>query len=601
MTLQDDDTLARLITLDAPLGWLTKNDLADVLRDADRRIATADRQVETLMRRLSFASRLLLPWRDTPPILPHQSEPGLASSKARDVAARGYEPLRIARPRAFPELRVAHLGVTTRFATLAPHTPVTEATFETVLDASDLLLIEPPDDNPNFLASFAPLILAAAAQRHVQSVVVFSAAPKESVWHAATVVISETKGHSETIPLSIDTSVFNPVGYANVTPDPLVAISHTNTLPERLTTTEFTPRIVTPRGISHPDVDPLTIRTIGTPYGLRHALRQATVLADLPELRHRDPQAAARLMLAALACGIPVVTTDDTHQTLAPAGVFVTDMFADTVHQLVDDLDRRERASITARRQVLTDHSRLAAFTRLLEIVGYPLPTPPKVTVLLATNRPNFIDAALSRIANQNYSNVDVSLVLHGETFDDVETPNHPLIGAVTRVAQTFTLGSCLNTALDHASGTFVAKMDDDDHYGADHLQDLMLAHDYAKADIVGKQAEYVYLADRDVTIRRALGPSERRRQHVAGPTPLMRRELLLTHRFLPIPRRVDSTLYERVINAGGHVYATHARDFVLERRSSGHTWTVDDDVFRAEATETFDGLAINEAASTPR
>jgi len=430
---------------------------------------------------------------------------------------------------------------------------------------------------------------------------VLSAAPTQSVWHDASVVISETQGHSETIAISIDTSVFNPVGYGGVTADPLVAVAHTNTVPELLATTEFTPRIVIPRGISQPDVDPLTIRTIGTPYGLHHALRQATVLADLPELRHRDPQAAQRLMLAALACGIPVVATDDTHKFLAPAGVFVTDMFADTVHRLVDDLDWRERASITARRHVLTHHSRLVAFTQLLDIVGYPLPAPPKVTVLLATNRPDFVHEALTRIANQNYPNVDVSLVLHGDTFDAVQTPTHPLIGHITRAPQTFTLGSCLNAALDHASGTFVAKMDDDDHYGEHHLTDLVLAHDYSHADIVGKQAEYVYLADRNITLRRALGPSERRRQHVAGPTPLMRRELLLTHRFLPIPRRVDSTLYERVINSGGHVYATHARDFVLERRSSGHTWTVDDDVFSAEAVETFDGLAVNEAASTPR
>lgn len=601
MTLQDDDTLARLMTLDAPLGWLTKNDLADVLRDADKRIATADRQVETLMRRLSFASRLLLPWRDEPFIQPHQQEAGLASAKARDIAERGYAPLRIARPRAFPELRVAHLGTSTRFAALAPHTPVTEATYETVLDASDLLLIEPPDGDANFLASFAPLLLSAAAKRGVASVVLFSVAPNESVWHDATVVLSEAKGHGETIGLSVDTSVFNPVGYANVTADPLVAVAHTNTVPDLLTTTEFTPRIVTPRGISQPDIDALTIRTIGTPYGLRHALRQASVLADLPELRHRDPQAAARLVLAALACGIPVVTTDDTHSHLTPAGVTVTDTFADTVHQLVDDVDRRERASITARRHVLTHHSRLAAFTQLLENVGYPLPAPPKVSVLLATNRPSFVEAALARIAKQNYPNVDVSLVLHGELFADVATPTHPLIARVTRAAQTFTLGSCLNAALDHAGGAFVAKMDDDDHYGADHLTDLMLAHDYAQADIVGKQAEYVYLADSNVTVRRALGPSERRRQHVAGPTPLMRRELALTHRFLPVPRRVDSTLYERVINAGGHVYATHARDFVLERRKTGHTWTVDDDVFATEATQTFDGLALNEAASTPR
>lgn len=602
MTLPDDDTLARLITLDAPLGWLTRNDLADVLRDADARIAIADRRIETVMRRLSFASRLFIPWRKTALMQPHTQESGLASRKAFDVAARGYQPYRLARPRAFPELRIAHLGTTARFATLAPHTPVTQANVDAVLDQSDLVLIEPSDDKPDMLADFAQELLTKAQNRGITTVVVFASAPKTSVWHDATHVVTETAGYGESIGLSIDTSVFNPVGYTTINADPLLAVAHTQHVPEILTTTEFRPRIVTPRGISQPaDTQAIATRVIGTPHGLRHAFRNASVFADLPAVRHRDPAAAQRLVLSALACGIPVVTTDDTHAHLSPAGISVTDTFADTVHTLVDDQDMRERQSITARRHVLTHHSRAAAFRRLLELIGYPLPAPPNVTVLLSTNRPHFVADALARIDQQTYAHVDVSLVLHGDAFVDVDTPTGSNIAAVTRAPANWTLGSCLNAALDQAGGTFVAKMDDDDHYGPEHLADLLLAHDYALADVVGKQAEYVYLADRNVTIRRGLGPSERRRQHVAGPTPLMRRELAQTHRFLPVPRRVDSTLYERVIAAGGHVYATHARDFVLERRASGHTWSVDDDTFAKTATDTFDGLALDEASSSPR
>lgn len=599
MTLPDDAILARLITLDAPLGWLTRNDVADVLRDADRRIDEADRRVATVMRRLSLVSRLLLPWRATPLISPHTTEPGLASRKAVEVTARGYLPNRLSHPRAYPELRIAHLGVTARFASLAPHTPVTDATYETVLDGSDLLIVEPGDDDVNMLAGFAPLLLAAAKKRGVPSVVVFTRAPAESVWQAADHVVSETGG-AEPIGLSIDTDTFNPVGYRLTTDDPLLAVSHTGAVPAALTGTEFTPRILTYRGRPQPDHPDVATRTIGTPAGLRHQLRQASVLADLPELRHPDPAVQLRLLFAAVASGIPVVTTDDTYAGMLPDGIIATTRFADTVHTLVDDCDRREKISITARRQLLTHHSRRAAFDRLLTIIGYPLAAGPHVTVLLATNRPAFVDGALAQIAAQTHPDVDVSLVLHGDAFDAVDVPSHPLVSQVTRMSANVTLGSCLNAAFDRARGTFVAKMDDDDHYGPHHLADLLLAHGYAQADIVGKQAEFVYLADRNVTVRRPLGPSERRRAHVAGPTPLMRRELLAHHRFLPVPRRVDSTLYERVIAAGGSVYATHARDFVLERRSHGHTWSVDDDQFAADATATYDGLATDVASSLP-
>jgi len=601
LTLPDDDILARLVTLDAPLGWITRNDVADVLRDADARIAQADLRVETVMRRLSFVAELLLPWRKKVLFAPHDTTVGLASRKAREVMARGYLPPAQPHPLALPELRVAHLGVSARFASLAPHINVTEENYETVLDNADVLLIEPFDDNPNMQAAFAPVLLAAAKTRGVATVVVFTNAPADSVWHDAGHVVTETGANAENIGLSIDTSLFNPVGFQTLNTDPLLAVTHTAQRAPLLHATDFTPRIVTLRGSVKPDVATHMQATVGTPHGLKHAFRKASVLADLPELRHNDSATAARLVLAAVACGLPVVTTTDTHAGLSPAGVIVTDTFTDTVHRLVDDVDQRERVSITARRQVLTTHSRLAAFQKLLQLIGYPLPKPAHVTVLLATNRPTFVNDALARIAAQNYAHVDVSLVLHGDTFDTFDLPEHALVSAVTRAPNSWTLGSCLNAALDQAHGTFVAKMDDDDHYGPQHLNDLLLAHGYAQADIVGKQAEFVYLADRNITVKRPLGPSERRRSHVAGPTPLMRRELAATHRFLPLPRRVDSTLYARVIAAGGSVYATHARDFVLERRASGHTWTVDDELFETTATASFDGLAVDAASSSPR
>ncbi len=600
MTLPDDDILARLITLDGPLGWLTRNDVADVLRDADWRIKQADQRVDTVLRRLSVVSRLLLPWRKTPVIKPHVTTDTLATRKAKTVLDRGYLPERQPHPRAYPELRIAHVGVSARFSTVAPHTLVTEDNFLAVLEESDLLLIEPSDTQADMAAGFAPALLAAAKARQVPSVVVFTRAPDTSVWHDATYVLNEAGGYGDTIGLSVDTTIFNPVGYQTLTDDPLVAVAHTDVLPAVLHTTDFAPRIVTHSVTPGFDTTETALRTARTPYGLRHALRQASVLVDLPELRHTDDTVTARLVLASLATGIPVVTTDATHAGLSPYGIHVTDTFTDTVHRLVDDVDARERVSITARRHVLTHYSRLAAFERLLDVVGYPRHAAPSVTVLLATNRPTFLADALARISAQTAARLDVSLVLHGDNFAGVDLPDHPLVSAVTRAPDSWTLGSCLNAAFDQAGGMFVAKMDDDDHYGPEHLADLLLAHDYSQADIVGKQAEFVFLADSNVTIRRPLGPSERRRSHVAGPTPLMRRELLATHRFLPVPRRVDSTLYERVIAAGGHVYATHARDFVLERRSHGHTWSVDDAVFSADAKQSYDGLALNDASSVP-
>jgi hypothetical protein len=78
--------------------------------------------------------------------------------------------------------------------------------------------------------------------------------------------------------------------------------------------------------------------------------------------------------------------------------------------------------------------------------------------------------------------------------------------------------GAVLNRMAAVASGTFLAKVDDDDWYGPDHLADLLLAQLYSGADLVGSAPEFVYLEPLDVTIRRRVG-TERFAPFVAGGT----------------------------------------------------------------------------------
>ena len=76
-------------------------------------------------------------------------------------------------------------------------------------------------------------------------------------------------------------------------------------------------------------------------------------------------------------------------------------------------------------------------------------------------------------------------------------------------VAEHLPLGTVLNAAAAETSGTLHAKFDDDDIYGPEHLWDLVLAHEYSRAPLVGKGAEFVYLAGSDVTLNRFRGWGE--------------------------------------------------------------------------------------------
>ena len=68
------------------------------------------------------------------------------------------------------------------------------------------------------------------------------------------------------------------------------------------------------------------------------------------------------------------------------------------------------------------------------------------------------------------------------------------------------TLGDCLNVGLDATDARFVAKFDDDDHYGPHYLHEALLVHRYVDAAVSGKKSYFVHLQAADETRLRFAG-----------------------------------------------------------------------------------------------
>ena len=138
-------------------------------------------------------------------------------------------------------------------------------------------------------------------------------------------------------------------------------------------------------------------------------------------------------------------------------------------------------------------------------------------------------------------------------------------------------LGECLNLLVRASSGDVVAKMDDDDLYGPRYLSDQLHAMDYSGADVVGKQAHYMYLKGLDATILRFPEREHQYTDFVAGPTIVARRELALAVPFLPTSRGEDTAFLRNAAAAGATLYAADRFNFVQVRNDSGiaHTWDV--------------------------
>jgi len=322
--------------------------------------------------------------------------------------------------------------------------------------------------------------------------------------------------------------------------------------------------------VTIPRAGVLTALHVAALRGLQH------VVADEPGL---DARALAWLTVQLAAAGVPVVAPGGFSPMVEQhLGAELTSVLIDITPGVTSDAFLREVASVRLARAASRCHGRAARARRLAEIAGVTVPGRPSVTVVLVTKRPSFLAAAVRHVRTQTWRPMQLVLGLHGEGFSEADVraalAEGPEDVEVVRAPASVAFGEVLQRATEAADGHLVAKFDDDDLYGAEHLWDLILAMEHSGASMVGKPAQYVHLEDRDLLVRDLLHPPERPRRWVAGGTMLLRRDTLWeVGGWSPLPWAVDHALLRKVVDGGGTVYRTHGLGYILRRRSAGHTW----------------------------
>ncbi|MFI6900899.1 glycosyltransferase [Nonomuraea sp. NPDC050394] len=286
---------------------------------------------------------------------------------------------------------------------------------------------------------------------------------------------------------------------------------------------------------------------------------------------HSGPLTAVRVLAGLAAAGVPLVSPSVPRWAGALGEPLVR--LIESGPDLADQL-RREEHSIRLRRTALRTHGVAARWEQL----GAPAPVPPLTSVLLATRRADMVGFALDQIARQRDAQLEVILALHGVPagHPDVAAAIAAFDGQVTvyEAPADQIFGEVLNEAASRASGSFLLKMDDDDWYGPDFLSDLLLAHSYSGAQVVGTVPEFVYLSSIDVTVHRKQ-ITEQITSFVAGGTILVERSAFqAVGGFRPLRRSVDTQFQEALQAAGGQIYRTHGLGYILHRGlAANHTW----------------------------
>ncbi|RVX47833.1 glycosyl transferase family 2 [Nonomuraea polychroma] len=286
---------------------------------------------------------------------------------------------------------------------------------------------------------------------------------------------------------------------------------------------------------------------------------------------HSGPLAAVRVLAGLAAAGVPLVA-GAVPRWAGALGEGVIELI-ERCPDLSDEL-RREEHSIRLRRAALRTHGVAARWEQL----GAPAPAPPLTSVLMATRRTDMVSFALDQVARQRGVQLEVVLALHGvpKGHPDVAAAIAAYEGPLTvyEADHQAVFGEVLNEAATRASGSFLLKMDDDDWYGPDFLSDLLLAHSYTGAQVVGTVPEFVYLSSIDVTVHRKQ-ITEQITSFVAGGTILVERSAFqAVGGFRPLRRSVDTQFQEALQAAGGQIYRTHGLGYILRRGpAANHTW----------------------------
>lgn len=306
-----------------------------------------------------------------------------------------------------------------------------------------------------------------------------------------------------------------------------------------------------------------------------------------------SPSMCARRVFEILSRGTAVVSTPSAAvgeyfpQEELPV-VATREQAADVIRALVRSKQLRDRTVRKAQRRVWAQHTYTHRVASVLDLAlpredgGSWLPSTPSVSVVLSTNRPQNLGQAMDSVAAQRGVDPQLVVVCHG--FDPDALRVRELAQergiqdvVVVQAPSEWTLGTCLNAGVEASSGDVIAKMDDDDWYGPEYLADQLAMLRVTQADVVGKQASYLYVQSYDTTLLRFGEREHRWTDFVLGPTLMAPRQVFLAHPFRDRTTGEDTGFLQDVVDGGGRVYATDRFNFRQFRGGHGHTWNVTD------------------------
>ena len=225
----------------------------------------------------------------------------------------------------------------------------------------------------------------------------------------------------------------------------------------------------------------------------------------------------------------------------------------------------------------------------------------PTVSVLLVTNRAAMLAPALERIAAQTYRHHGDALeVLVGLHNIDGAVADAELAAARAEFGERLrafhfeagaNLGEIYGKLTERADGVLIAKMDDDDLYGVEHIRDAVMSLRYSGAGLFGRVPAATWLEGSGELLLRPFGAEEIYNKYIIGGTMVMSKAALLeVGGWRPTQWAVDKALIDRFRQHGAGIYRASALGWAYVRHNHGHTWEKEESHFRGQAEASWTG-----------
>jgi hypothetical protein len=204
------------------------------------------------------------------------------------------------------------------------------------------------------------------------------------------------------------------------------------------------------------------------------------------------------------------------------------------------------------------------------------------VSVILCTNRTQFLTNIFSNYGRQLYEPKELILVLNKNTMDvnkyrSVARDYHNV--SVYQTDESMSLGKCLNFAGSKAKYPIIAKFDDDDYYSPYYLNGVVQCFNTSKADVLGKNTCYLYLKSRNLLLLFHPNRSNQHTDMVMGSTLAFRRMIFNKVKFRDVSRGEDTYFFRDCTKHKVKIYSCDPFNYVCIRRRNrfSHTWSIDE------------------------